>query len=69
MNNARVAVPPPRNEPILGYAPGSAEKTAVKAQLAKFTGGSVEIPLIIGGREVTTGDLGTCILPHDHQRA
>ena len=27
MNNARVAVPPPRNEPILGYAPGSAEKS------------------------------------------
>ncbi len=68
MNNARVAVPPARNEPILGYAPGSAEKTVVKAQLEKFTDGSVEIPLIIGGREVTTGDLGTCILPHDHQR-
>jgi len=68
MNNARVAVPPPRNEPILGYAPGSAEKTAVKARLTEFTDGSVEIPLLIGGREVTTGDLGDCILPHDHQR-
>ena len=68
MNNARVVVPPPRNEPILGYAPGSAEKTAVKARLTEFTDGSVEIPLLIGGREVTTGDLGDCILPHDHQR-
>jgi len=68
MNNARVAVPPPRNEPILGYVPGSAEKTAVKARLTEFTDGSVEIPLLIGGREVTTGDLGDCILPHDHQR-
>ena len=68
MNNARVTVPVPRNEPVLGYAPGSPEKAALKSQLQTFAAGSVEIPLIIGGREVTTGDLGTCILPHDHQK-
>ncbi len=68
MNNARVTVPTPGNEPVLSYAPGSPEKAALKSQLGTFAAGSVEIPLIIGGREVTTGDLGTCILPHDHQK-
>ena len=68
MHNARVSVPTPRNEPVMGYLPGSPEKAALKAQLDTFTAGQVEIPLIIGGREVTTGDLGTCIVPHDHRR-
>ncbi len=68
MNNARVTVPRPRNEPVLSYAPGSPEKADLKSQLETFAAGSVEIPLIIGGREVTTGDLGACILPHDHRK-
>ena len=68
MNNARVTVPAPRNEPVLSYAPGSPERAAIKSQLAAFAAGSAEIPLIIGGREVTTGDLGACILPHDHRK-
>ncbi len=68
MNNARVTVPPPRNEPVLSYAPGSPEKAALKSQLDTFAAGSVEIPLIIGGREVTTGDLGACVLPHDYRK-
>ncbi len=69
MNNARVTVPTPRNEPVLNYAPGSPEKAALRTQLDRFTAGSIEIPLIIGGRNVTTGDLGTCVLPHDHGRS
>ena len=68
MNNARVTVPTPRNEPVLSYAPGSPEKAALKTQLDTLSAGSIEIPLIIGGRDVTTGDLGSCVLPHDHQR-
>ena len=68
MNNARVTVPPPRNEPVLSYAPGSPEKAALRSQLNTFLTGFVEIPLIIGGRAVTTGDLATCILPHNHQQ-
>jgi 1-pyrroline-5-carboxylate dehydrogenase len=68
MNNARVTVPTPLNEPVLSYAPGSPEKTAIKAQLDAFGTALVEIPLVIGGRDVATGDVGTCIVPHDHQR-
>ena len=69
MTNSRANVPTPRNEPVLDYAPGSPERAALKTQLAQFAGGSIEIPLIIGGRGVTTGDLGRCILPHDHARS
>ena len=68
MHNARVTVPVVHNEPVLSYAPGSPEKAALKTQLDTFGSGSLEIPLVIGGRDVTTGDLGTCIVPHDHRR-
>ena len=68
MINARVTVPPPTNEPILAYGPGSPEKRALKAKLEEFASDPTEIPLIIGGRDVTTGDLGQCILPHDHRQ-
>ena len=68
MNNAHVAVPPPRNEPVLDYTAGSSEKTELKSQLREFASGSVDIPLIVGGREVRTGDIGRCVLPHDHRK-
>ena len=67
MINARVAVPTPFNEPVLGYAPGSPERQELKARLDEFAGRTIEIPLVIGGEEVTTGNLGRCILPHDHR--
>ena len=67
MINARAQVPTPVNEPVLSYAPGSPERRALTAQLAEQAGRQVEIPLIVGGAEVTTGDLGRCVMPHDHR--
>ena len=67
MINARVAVPTPYNEPVLSYAPGSPEREALKAKLTEFAGRTLDIPLVIGGEEVRTGNLGRCILPHDHR--
>ena len=67
MINARVQVPTPVNEPVLSYAPGSPERRALTAQLAEQAGRQIEIPLIVGGAEVTTGDLGRCVMPHDHR--
>lgn len=61
-----VRVPPPVNEPVFDYAPGDPERAALKSKLAEMSGQEIEIPLIIGGEEVRTGDLATCILPHDH---
>lgn len=66
MLNARVSVPTPHNETVLGYAPESPEKLALKQQLTEFASSQLEIPLIIGGKDVKTGDFGQCILPHDH---
>jgi 1-pyrroline-5-carboxylate dehydrogenase len=59
-------VPQPTNESIRAYAPGSPEKRSLKSKLAEMRGLEIDIPLIIGGEEVRTGKLGTCIIPHNH---
>ena len=64
--NAIVHIPQPLNEPVKTYAPGSPERQEVRARLAEFRSEAIEIPLIIGGREVRTGRLGECRIPHDH---
>jgi len=66
MANAFYRIDKPRNEPVLTYAPGSSEKTALKAALAELRSQETEIPLIIGGREIRTGQMGDCRPPHDH---
>ena len=53
----------PENEPVLGYAPGSTERAELKATLQEMLDNPVEVPCIIGGREVTTGDLVEMTLP------
>ncbi len=67
MNNAVINTPKPINEPILSYAPGSPEKAALKKELAAMSARQLEIPLIIGGKEIKTGKLGKVVMPHDHQ--
>ena len=67
MINARVQVPTPVNEPVLSYAPGSPERAELNTHLVEVAGRQIEIPLIIGGAEVRTGDMGQCVMPHDHQ--
>lgn len=67
MNNAVISTPKPVNEPILSYAPGSLEKAAIKKALAEMSARQLEIPLLIGGKEVRTGNLGKVVMPHDHQ--
>ncbi|HEV7589730.1 MAG TPA: aldehyde dehydrogenase family protein, partial [Longimicrobium sp.] len=64
--NSIPQVPLPRNEPVLGYAPGSPERAELKAALKVMASEEIEIPLIIGGREVRTGDTDTQVMPHDH---
>src|SRR3954470_1047283 len=60
-------VPPPANEPNLSYLPGSPERAALKAALKKMASERVEIPLIIGGREIRTGRTQQTVMPHDHR--
>ena len=59
-------VPPPLNEPVKSYAPGSPEKAALKTRLAEMAKERVDIPIIIGGKEIRTGDLSQSVMPHDH---
>jgi 1-pyrroline-5-carboxylate dehydrogenase len=66
MNNALIKVPVPSNEPICSFAPGTEERESLKAQLKKMLDEEIEIPLIIGGKEVRTGNLSYCRCPHDH---
>jgi 1-pyrroline-5-carboxylate dehydrogenase len=66
MSNAIANVPPPRNEPIREYGPGSAEKASLKKRLAEMLGERIEIPLIIGGEAVRTTDTFEAVCPHDH---
>lgn len=67
MNNASFTFETPQNEPVLGYLPGSLERQALEAEIARQSHEVVEIPLIIGGQEVRTGRLGKVVMPHDHQ--
>jgi 1-pyrroline-5-carboxylate dehydrogenase len=60
-------VPPPVNEPVKAYAPGSPEKAELKARLKAMAGERIDIPLVIGGRNVTTGDTVEAVMPHDHR--
>jgi hypothetical protein len=54
------------NEPVKDYAPGSTERTQIKAQLAQMLTERIELPLVIGGEHVRTGLLEPAIVPHDH---
>jgi 1-pyrroline-5-carboxylate dehydrogenase len=57
--------PPPHNEPVRSYEPGSPERTELKAKLKEMQGERIEIPLVIGGRDVTTGETFEAVMPHD----
>jgi 1-pyrroline-5-carboxylate dehydrogenase len=59
-------VPPAHNEPVHGYLPGSPERASLKSRLETMIGERIEIPLLIGGREVRTGDKVPSVMPHDH---
>ena len=59
-------VPIPINEPIRSYAPGTSERQALKNKLAAMAAEKIEIPIIIGGKEIRTGNTGTQVMPHRH---
>jgi 1-pyrroline-5-carboxylate dehydrogenase len=61
-------VPIAVNEPVRSYAPGSPERAALQARLTQMSNETVEIPLVIGGRRIQTGDIGTVNNPCDHQQ-
>ena len=66
MPNGFAQVPNPVNEPIRGYAPGSPERASIKETLVDMMAAPIEIPVVIGGQEVYTGNTTTAVCPHDH---
>jgi 1-pyrroline-5-carboxylate dehydrogenase len=56
--------PPPRNEPVLGYSPGSPERAELRERLERMQRERLEIPCVIGGEEVRTGNTFEAVLPH-----
>ena len=64
--NGIVRVPTPVNEPVRSYLPGSDERASLKARLESMLGEQLEIPAVIGGKEVFTGDTMDVVCPHDH---
>ena len=55
------------NEPVKSYASGSPERASLQAKYDEMASMNIEIPLIIGGKEIKTGDTENCVMPHDHQ--
>lgn len=69
MPNAFFQVPYPENEPVLSYGPGSPEREAQLAEYERMLNQEpVSVPMVIGGRNVTTDDHRPLTPPHDHQR-
>src|SRR5216117_4583267 len=64
--NATPKIPVPVNEPVLSYAPGTSERLELKKVLKDLSSHHVEIPLVIGGKEVRTGKTVDAVMPHCH---
>jgi 1-pyrroline-5-carboxylate dehydrogenase len=65
MSNAYFKTPVPINEPVKLYKPGSSEREDLKKKLSELKSKEVEIPLIIGGEEIKTGNTGEIRIPHN----
>ena len=67
MNNAIINFERPENERTRNYSPGSRERKSMVEELDRLSREVQDIPLIIGGKEVRTGNTGTVVMPHDHR--
>ena len=67
MNNAILNFPVPANEPVKPYLAGSPERIALDAELERQWNTVLDIPIIIGGKEIRTGITDKVVCPHDHK--
>ena len=61
-----IQVPFAVNEPISSFAPGTPERESIKQKIDELAGTEIEIPLIIDGKEVRTGNTAKSVIPHAH---
>ena len=66
MSNGYFKVEMPKNEPIKAYLPGSPERASLKKELERQCAQVVQVPMIIGGKEVWTERKTKAVMPHDH---
>ena len=66
--SARRLPPPPDNEPVRGYAPGTPEREELKGRLAEMAEERADIPLIIGGREIRSTERQQVVMPFAHRQ-
>ncbi|WP_337866375.1 L-glutamate gamma-semialdehyde dehydrogenase [Ignavibacterium sp.] len=66
MSNAYFRVPIPTNEPVKSYKSGSPETEELVKKIAELKSKQIEIPLIIGGEEIRTGNTEEIRIPHNH---
>ncbi|MBT5530870.1 MAG: aldehyde dehydrogenase family protein, partial [Cytophagia bacterium] len=67
MNNANFNFERPENEPILSYRAGTKERKLLIAEMERMSSEVIDIPLIIGGKEIRTGNTGKVVMPHNHK--
>src|SRR2546426_12500834 len=60
-------IPTPQNEPVLSYAVGSPERDELKRALKELSARVLDIPVVVGGREVRTGKTVDAVMPHCHR--
>jgi 1-pyrroline-5-carboxylate dehydrogenase len=65
--NTTPKIPAPVNEPVLSYAPGTRERAELKQTLKDMGGRQIEIPVVVGGKEIRTGRTVDAVMPHCHR--
>lgn len=66
MNDTIFRFPTPKNEPVKSYAANSPERKALQSELKRQYETQIEIPLIIGGKEIKTGKTNKVVMPTEH---
>src|SRR5262245_57316383 len=59
-------IPTPVNEPVKSFAPGTPERDELKRTLREMSARPIDIPVIVGGREIRTGKTIDAVMPHCH---
>jgi 1-pyrroline-5-carboxylate dehydrogenase len=66
MSNSLFSIAAPQNETVFDYSPGSPQRDLLVGELDRQAGTTIDIPLIIGGQEIRTGETAAISMPHDH---
>jgi 1-pyrroline-5-carboxylate dehydrogenase len=68
VNETIIHIPKPSNEPTYQYASGSDERKSLIQAIKILQQKKIEIMPIIGGKKISTGDLGNVVMPHNHKQ-